>query len=147
MNEQLCLCKSLTTWYFYDMFMRMSAIFMTILSFMAVVRNVHCLNGIIFQLCDMSKVITKANWLNHLQWDYSNITNLYSKFDDTNKLTSNLIIVTVHAYLNEIFKVIKNGTKNEIKWFCIHINTAYSDYNGTFYSLKDIKYSYFMDWR
>ena len=42
-------------------------------------------------------------------------TNSYSKFDDTNKLTSNLIIVTVHAYLNEIFKVIKNGTKNEIK--------------------------------
>ena len=63
LNEQLCLCKSLTTWYFYDMFMRMSAIFMTILSFMAVVMNVHCLNSIIFQLYDMSKVITQANYL------------------------------------------------------------------------------------
>ena len=61
LNEQLCLCKSLTTWYFYDMFMRMSAIFMTILSFMAVVSNVHCLNSIIFQSYDMSKVITKSN--------------------------------------------------------------------------------------
>ena len=60
-NEQLCLCKSLTTWYFYDMFMRMSAIFMTVLTFMAVVRNDHYLYGIIFQLCDMLKVITKAN--------------------------------------------------------------------------------------
>ena len=71
-------------------------------------------------------------------------TNLFSKFDDTNKFTSNSIIVTVHAYLNEIYKVIKNGTRNEIKWICIHINSAHSDYNGTFYSLKDIKYSYFM---
>ena len=81
LNEQLCLCKSLTTWYFYDMFMRMSAIFMTILSFMAVVRNVHCLNGIIFQLCDMSKVITKANYneiIQILQIYIRNLTTLIS---------------------------------------------------------------------
>ena len=64
LNEQLCLCKSLTTWYFYDMFMRMSTIFMTILSFMAALSNVHCLNRNIFQLCDMSKVIAKANYSN-----------------------------------------------------------------------------------
>ena len=75
MNEQLCLCKSLTTWYFYDMFMRMSAIFMTILSFMAVVMNVHCLKSIIFQLRDMSKVITKAN--NHLHGDYLNMNHKF----------------------------------------------------------------------
>ena len=119
LNEQLCLCKSLTTWYFYDMFMRMSAIFMTILSFMAVVRNVHCLNGIIFQLCDMSKVISKANMFLFIQRTIGHYmilsTNLYSKFHDTNIFTSNSIIVTAHAYLNEIYKVIKNGTRNEIK--------------------------------
>ena len=107
LNEQLCLCKSLTTWYFYDMFMRMSAIFMRILSFMAVVR----------QYFSIMRYVKNYNQNEYVSFLISvlYVLNLYSKFDDTNKLTSNLIIITVHAYLNEIYKVIKNGTRNEIK--------------------------------